>query len=66
MSQKCVVTTDNVKYHVLYQCQKLTFLADSKYLLPGVKVGSKTNITGGKNWWPYYSPLAICTSSCKI
>ena len=41
------------------------FLAGSKYLLPSVKVGSKTNILVSKIWWPYNSPLAICTGSCQ-
>ena len=42
------------------------FLAGSKYLLPGVKVGSKINILGSKIWWPYNSPLAICIGSFQI
>ena len=33
------------------------FLADSKFLLPGVKVGSKTNITDSENWWPVRAHL---------
>ena len=36
---------------------EINFFAGSKYLLPGVKVGSKTNITGGKNWWSVTSHL---------
>ena len=44
---------------------EIYFLAGSKYL-PPVKVGSKTNILGSKIWWPFNSPLAICTGSCQI
>ena len=44
---------------------EINFLAGSNYLLPSVKVGSKTNILGSK-MWPYNSPLAICRGSCQI
>ena len=43
-----------------------TFLAGSKYLLPSVKAGSKTNILGSKIWWPYNGPVAVCTGSYQI
>ena len=36
------------------------------YLLPAIKVGSKANITGSKNQWPFSSPLVICNGSCQI
>ena len=45
---------------------EINFLAGSKYLLPSVKVGSKTNILGSKIWWSYNSPLAICTGGFQV
>ena len=36
------------------------------YLLPSVKVGSKTNTLCSKIWWPCNNPLAICTGSCHL
>ena len=34
-------------------------------LLPALKVGSKTNIPGSKNRWPFNSPFVTYTSSCQ-
>ena len=45
---------DSIKVAVVRKCSvKIISLAVRKYLLPSVKVGSKTNIPGSKNWWPY-------------
>ena len=45
---------------------EFTFFAGNKYLLLGVKLSSKTNITGSKHWWPYKSPLTTYTCSWQI
>ena len=37
---------------------KINFFAGSKYLLPGVKGSSKTNIHSSKYWWPWNNPFA--------
>ena len=44
---------------------KLTFLADGKYLLPGIKCSSKTNIPSSKHCllYMYNSPV---TTRCQI
>ena len=44
--------------HMICQCQKLTFLASSNYLVPGIKGCSKTNIPNSKHWWRSYWPLS--------
>ena len=45
---------------------RINFFAYSKYLLPGIKVSSKTYILGSKRWRPKYSLLAIQSISCQI
>ena len=41
---------------------KINFFAGTwGYFLPGVKIGSKTNTPGRKNWWPHNSPLTPYT-----
>ena len=36
---------------------EINFFWGSKYLLPGIKGSSKTNIPSSKHWWPYYNNL---------
>ena len=42
---------------LLQQCWKLTFSVGSKYVLPGIKGGSKTNIPSSNYGWPCNSPV---------
>ena len=45
---------------------EIIFLSGSKYLIPSVKVGSKTNILGSKIGGHITAHFDICTGSYQI
>ena len=45
---------------------EINFLAGSKYLLPGIKGSSKTNVPSSKHWWPYNNPGPVFQSIVSL
>ena len=45
---------------------EINFFAGSNYLLPGIKVSSKTFILGSKSWKQKDSLFATQSSSCQL